>query len=344
MVGQLRILRPLERGKVGPLMRLLSRIVGGVSVFLAGLVPASAEYPEKPITLIVPFAAGGPTDTIARIVSEHMAKTLGQAIIIENVPGAGGTTAARRAAQAAADGYIIIMGSMGTHGAAPAVYPDLKYDPAKDFTPIGQTAGVPQVIVTKKDFPANNLKEFVDYVKGNEDKVNEAHAGVGSASHTICTLLQSIMGTKTARVAYRGVGPAVNDLVGGQVDFGCLGLTTVVSQIQGGTIKAIAIATSERADVIKDVPTAKEGGLPNFQASSWNGIFAPRNLPQDIQAKLNDAVVKALDEQGTRQRLLDIGSEIPDKADRTPQALQKLVESEVARWSSLLKAAGVTAK
>ena len=257
-------------------MRLLSPIVGALSVFLAGVVPASAEYPEKPITLIVPFAAGGPTDLIARLVAEHMTKTLGQAIIIENVPGAGGTTAARRGAQAPADGYIILMGSMGTHGAAPAVYPDLKYDPARDFAPIGLTAGVPQVVVARKDFPANNLKEFVDYVRRNEDKVNEAHAGVGSASHTICTLLQSIMGTKTGRVTYRGVGPAVNDLVGGQVDFGCLGLTTVVSQIQGGTIKAIAIATPEQADVIKDVPTTKEGGLPDFQASSWNGIFVPR--------------------------------------------------------------------
>jgi tripartite-type tricarboxylate transporter receptor subunit TctC len=273
-----------------------------------------------------------------------MAKTLGQAIIIENIPGAGGTTAARRAAQAPADGYLIIMGSMGTHGAAPAVYLDLKYDPAKDFTPIGQVAGVPQVIVTKKDFPANNLKEFIEYVQRNQDKVNEANAGVGSASHTICTLLQSVMGTKTGRVAYRGVEPAVNDLVGGQVDFGCIALPTVAAQIEAGTIKAMAIAASERADVIKEVPTTKEGGLPDFEASSWNGIFGPRNLPQDIQAKLNDAVIKALDDQSTRKRLLEIGSEIPDKLDRTPQVLQKLVESEVARWSSLLKAAGVTAR
>ncbi len=325
-------------------MRLLTLIVGALSVLLAGVVAASAEYPEKPITLIVPFAAGGPTDLIARLVAEHMTKTLGQPIVLENVPGAGGTTAARRGAQAAADGYILVMGSMGTHGAAPAVYPDLKYDPARDFTPIGLTAGVPQVLVTRKDFPANTLEQFVEYVKRNEDKVNEAHAGVGSASHTICTLLQSIMGTKTGRVAYRGVGPAVNDLVGGQVDFGCLGLSTVVSQIQGGTIKAIAIATPERADVIKDVPTTKEGGLPDFQASSWNGIFAPRNLPEGIQGKLNDAVVRALDDPDTLKRLLDIGSDVPTMADRTPQALQRLVESEVSRWSSLLKAAGAVGK
>jgi tripartite-type tricarboxylate transporter receptor subunit TctC len=159
-------------------MRLITPIIAALRVFVAGVVPASAEYPAKPITTVVPFAAGGPTDTLARIVAEHMAKTLGQAIIIENVPGAGGTTATRRTAQAAADGYTIMMGHIGTHGAAPALYPDLKYNPVKDFTPIGLTAGVPVLIVTKKDFPADTLKEFVDYVKGNQDKVNEAHAGV----------------------------------------------------------------------------------------------------------------------------------------------------------------------
>jgi tripartite-type tricarboxylate transporter receptor subunit TctC len=325
-------------------MRQIAPIVVALCVLVAGVVPASAEYPAKPITLVVPFAAGGPTDTVARIVAEHMAKTLGQALIIENVPGAGGTTATRRTAQATADGYTIMMGHIGTHGAAPALYLDLKYDPVKDFTPIGLTAGVPVLIVTKKELPASNLKEFVDYVRGNQDKVNEAHAGVGSASHTNCTLLQSIMGTKTARVAYRGAGPLINDLVGGQVDFSCVSLSGVLSQIQAGTIKAIAIASPERADVIKDVPTTKEGGLAEFQVSNWFAFFAPKNLPQETQTKLNDAVVKALDDEDTRKRLLDIGNEIPDKADRTPQSLQKLVESEVIRWSFVLKAAGVTAK
>ena len=326
-------------------MRLITPIVVVLCALVAGAVAASAEYyPAKPITLVVPFAAGGPTDTVARIVAEHMAKTLGQAIIIENVPGAGGTTATRRTAQAAPDGYTIMMGHIGTHGAAPALYLELKYNPVKDFTPIGLTAGVPVLIVTKKDFPADNLQEFVDYVKGNQGKVNEAHAGVGSASHTNCTLLQSIMGTKTARVAYRGAGPLINDLVGGQVDFSCVSLSGVLSQIQSGTIKAIAIASPERADVIKHVQTTKEGGLAEFQVSNWFAFFAPKNLQQDTQTKLNEAVVKALDDEDTRKRLLDIGNEIPDKADRTPQALQKLVESEVTRWSSVLKAAGVTAK
>ena len=304
---------------------------------------ALAAFPERPITLIVPFAAGGQTDLIARIVAEQMAKTLAQPIVIENVPGAGGTSATTRVAQAASDGYTIMMGHMGTHGAAPALHPNLKYDPAKDFTPIGLTAVAPMLIVVRKGFPANNLKEFVDYIKNNQDKVSEAHGGVGSQSHTVCTLLQSIMGTKTARVAYRGLAPVVNDLVGGQVDFACGDIGSFIAQLQAGTITAIAIASPERADIIKDVPTTKEGGLADVQASSWNAIFAPRNLPQDIQAKLNDALAKALNDSGTRKRLLHIGSVIPGTADQTPQALQTLVESEVVRWSSVLKVAGATA-
>jgi tripartite-type tricarboxylate transporter receptor subunit TctC len=320
------------------------RSVIGVVTLLAGILPAAADFPERNITLIVPFAAGGSTDVIARIVGDHMARTLGRSIIIENDAGAGGTTPTRRVAQARADGYTLIIGNLGTHGAAPSQYPNLKYDPVKDFTPIGLTAGLPIVIVTKKNFSANNLKEFVDYVRGNQDKVNEAHGGAGGQMHTTCTLLQSVMGTKTGRVGYRGAGPAINDMVAGQVDFACISLTAVISQIQGGTIKAMAIASPERSDVIKDVPTTKEAGLPEFQVSAWNAIFAPKNLAPDIQAKLNDAVDKALDDEATIKRLLEIGSSIPDKKERTPGALQSLVENEVARWASILKAAGATKK
>jgi len=309
------------------------------------VVPAASQsYPARPITLVVPATPGGSNDSIARIVAERMAMTLGQPIIIENVPGAGGTTAGRRVAQAAADGYTIMLGNMGTHGAAPAQYPDLRYDPVKDFTPIGRMAGAPAVIVTRKDFPANTLAEFMAYVKNNQDKVNEAHAGVGSQMHAFCTLLHSLMGTKTARIAYRGGAPAVTDLMTGQADFSCISLNSVVSQIQSGTIKAIAVASPQRPDVIKDVPTAKEGGLAEFQVSSWNAIFAPRGLSEDIVAKLNGALVVALDDRDTRRRLLDIGTEIPASADRAPQALQRLVESEVARWSSVLKGAEITAR
>ena len=316
---------------------LISALTG---VALLGLNPATGaaqSYPARPITLIVPFAAGGFNDVIVRIVAAHMSKTLGASIIVENDAGAGGTTATARGAAAPADGYTLIAGSMGTHGAAPTQYPNLKYDPAKDFTPIGLTAEAPAVLVTRKDFPANTLAEFVDYLRKNQGKVNEAHAGVGSQMHTYCTLLQSILGTKTARIAYRGGAPAINDLVAGQVDFGCVSINTVVSQIQGGTVKALAIASPERAEVIRNVPTTAEAGLPEFQVSGWNALFAPRNLPRDIQAKLSDALAKALVDTATAKRLEEIGCFIPFAASRTPEALQARVEHEVARWSSVLK-------
>jgi tripartite-type tricarboxylate transporter receptor subunit TctC len=306
--------------------------------------PASAAWPEKSITMIVPFAAGGPTDVIARIVAENMARTLGQAVVVENVAGAGGTTGITRASQAKADGYTIMMGHMGTHGAAPALYPNLKYDPAKDFSPIGLAAGTPILIVGKKGFPADDLKSFVAYLKANGDKVSEAHAGVGSVSHTTCTLLQSQIGSKTARVAYRGTGPALNDLVAGQVDFGCDQIVNLVPQIQGGNIKAFAIATPERSPVLPDVPTTKEAGLPEYQVSAWNAVFAPKDTPKEALDKLVGALDKALDDEATRKRLLDLGSVIPDKAGRTPAALQQLVESEVARWMPVLKDAASAAQ
>jgi len=308
-----------------------------VMATLISAAQAQSKYPDKPITMIVPFAAGGPTDTVARIAGEQMARILGQAIVIENVAGAGGTTGIARAAQAKPDGYTIMMGHMGTHGAAPALYPNIKYDPTKDFENIGLVAGTPILIVVKKDFPAKDLKEFISYVKANGDKVNEAHAGVGSVSHTTCTLLQSQIGTKTGRVAYRGTGPALNDLVAGQIDFGCDQIVNLVSQISAGTIRALAIATAERSPALKDVPTTKEAGLPEYEVSAWNAIFAPKGTPADITAKLNDALVKALDDEGTRKRLLDLGSVIPDKAGRSPEALGKLVSSEVARWNGVLK-------
>jgi tripartite-type tricarboxylate transporter receptor subunit TctC len=321
-------------------MKPLSTVRSGIAALalVAAAFPAAAAFPERAITVIVPFAAGGPADTVARIIGEHMAGTLGQPIVVENVTGAGGTTGITRGAQAKADGYTIMMGHMGTHGAAPAQYPDLKYDPAKDFAPVGLVTATPIVIVAKKAFPANNLKEFVDYLRSNQDKVNEAHAGVGSVSHTTCSLLQAIIGTKTARVAYRGTGPSLNDLVAGQVDFGCDQIVNVAPHINAGTIKAFGIATPERSTAIKDVPTTREGGLPEFEVSAWLALFAPKDTPRGVVAKLNGALVKALDHESTRKRLLDLGGVIPDHAGRSPDALQKLVVREVARWRPVLKA------
>jgi tripartite-type tricarboxylate transporter receptor subunit TctC len=319
--------------------RILTPVVLAAATLVGAAGAANAQYPDRQITFIVPFAAGGPTDVIARIVGEHMARTLGKPVIVENVAGAGGTTGITRAANATADGYTIMMGHMGTHGAAPALYPNIKYDPTKDFTPIGLAAGTPILIVAKKALPAKDLKEFVSYVKANGMKVTEAHAGVGSVSHTTCTLLHSIIGTKTARVTYRGTAPALNDLVAGQVDYGCDQIVNLVSQIKAGNIRALAIATAERSPALPDVPTTKEAGLPEYQVSAWNAVFGPKNLPKDVTDKLVGALDKALDDESTRKRLLDLGSILPDKNGRTPAALQKLVESEVKRWGPVLKAA-----
>ncbi len=323
----------------------MKRLLAALAAMLAlAAQPASAQkYPERPITMVVPFAAGGPTDSVARIVAEHMSKTLGQQIVIENVTGAGGTTGTARAAQASPDGYTIMMGHMGTHGAAPAMYPKLRYDPTKDFEPVGLAAGTPILIVARKDFQPKDLKEFLAHLKANKDKVNQAHAGVGSVSHTTCVLLSSILGVKTTVVAYKGTGPALNDLDGGQVDNMSDQVVIFIEQVRAGTIKAYAIATEERSPALPDLPTTKEAGLPEFEVSAWNAIFAPKGTPKEIVAKLNDAYQKALADEGVRKRLLDLGSVLPAKEQQTPEALGALVKSEVARWTPILKEASAAA-
>ncbi|HEY6002048.1 MAG TPA: tripartite tricarboxylate transporter substrate-binding protein [Anaeromyxobacter sp.] len=318
----------------------MTRSIAALALAAAALAgPARAAYPDRPITMIVPFAAGGPTDVVARIVAEPMGRTLGQQIVVENVAGAGGTTGSTRAAQAAPDGYTIEMGHMGTHGAARAVYPDLKYDPVKDFAPIGLAAGTPIVIVARKDFPAQDLKSFVAYLKANSDKLNEAHAGVGSVSWTTCSYLNSLVGAKPTRVAYRGTGPALNDLVAGHVDYMCDQIVNLVPQIQAKTIKAYAVALPDRSPALPDVPTTKEAGLADFQVTAWNAIFAPKETPPEIVKKLSDALQKALADENTRKRLLDLGADLSNKAATTPDGLRKHVESEVSRWDKVLKGA-----
>jgi tripartite-type tricarboxylate transporter receptor subunit TctC len=296
-------------------------------------------YPMRSITMIVPFAAGGPTDVIARIVTAHMAQTLGQSIVIENVVGAGGTTATTRAARAANDGYTLITGHMGTHAAAVPLYPTLAYHPEKDFEPVALLASTPILILARKDFPPKDLKEFIAYVKTNNDKLNAAHAGVGSVSHVSCQLLNSILDVRPTGVPFNGTGPAMNALVGGQVDYMCDQIVNAVPQINAGTIKAYAIATPDRNPALPNVPTTAEAGLPAFQAQAWNAIFAPKGMPAPILAQLNAAAAKALDDEGVRKRLLDLGSVIPAAADRTPEALAALVKSEIAKWTPVLKPA-----
>jgi tripartite-type tricarboxylate transporter receptor subunit TctC len=325
----------LEENPMKPLLTALS-----AALALAATSAAAQNYPTRPVTVIVPFAAGGPTDVIARIVGEYFSKSLGHQFIIENIAGAGGTTGITRATQARPDGHTIMMGHMGTHGAAPALYPNLKYDPTKDFEPIGLVAGTPILIVARKDFPATDLKEFIAKAKDPAARVSQAHAGVGSVSFTTCTLLTSLLGVKHKVVAYRGTGPALNDMVGGQVDYMCDQIVNLVGQVNAGAIRAYGIATAQRSPALPDVPTTKEGGLPEFEVSAWNALFAPKGTPKEIVSKLSDTLAKALDDQATRKRLLDLGSDIPEGAGRSPGALADLVKREVARWTPILKAAG----
>src|SRR6476660_8132670 len=308
--------------------------------FAAAPAAAQDDYPRRPITLIVPFAAGGPTDVISRIASDHMSRTLGQLIIIENVVGAGGTTASTRAARANPDGYSIEMGHMGTHAASVALYPNLAYKPDVDFAPIGLVAGTPVLILARKDFPPANLKEFVAHVKANVDKLNMAHAGVGSVSFTTCLLLNHILNVKPTSIPFNGTGPALTALISGQVDYMCDQIVNIVQQVQAGQIKAYAIGTAERNPALPNVPTSKEAGLPEFQAQAWNALFAPKGTPQPILDKLSDALDKALDDEGTRKRLLELGSVLPGKGERGQQALAALVRSEIDRWTPVIKAAG----
>ncbi len=319
-------------------MKKLLVAVAGLTAFIAG--PALAQnYPTKPITMIVPFAAGGPTDIVARIVAEPMSRLLGQQVIIENVAGAGGTTGITRGAGAAPDGYTIMMGHMGTHGAAPALYPNLKYNPAADFAPVGVAAGTPIIIVGSTKLPATDLKGFIAWAKKQGDKANHAHAGVGSVSHSTGILLNSILGTKPTFIPYTGTGPALNDMLSGQVDYMTDQIVNLVGQINAGTVKAFAIATAKRSPALPNLPTTKEAGLDGYEVSAWNAVFAPKGTSQAIVDRLSDALSKALDDANARKRLDDLGAVIPEGAERGGPALQKLVQSEVARWTPVLKAA-----
>jgi tripartite-type tricarboxylate transporter receptor subunit TctC len=322
---------------------LTAAVLVGAALGLAA--PSQAQqFPTRPVTVIVPFAAGGPTDVIARIVGDHMGKTLGQQVIVENVVGAGGTTGITKASQAANDGYTIMMGHMGTHGAAPALYKGLKYNPTQDFEPIGIASGTPIVVVARKDYPAKDLKEFVAKIKADGDKVNEGHAGVGSVSFTTCTMFNVMAGAKPTRVPYSGTGPVVNDMLAGKLDYACDQIVSVSQQVQGGGIKAYAIATDKRSDAIPNVPTSTEAGMPDFKVSAWNALFAPKGTPKAVVAKLEDALNKALSDAATRKRLLDLGGVIPEGKERGGAHLAQFVKSEVDRWGKVIKAGGVMPK
>ena len=309
-----------------------------VMAFLAGIATTRAQdYPSRPITVIVPFPAGGASDVVARIVTNEMSKILGQSIVIENVGGAGGTIGSARAAAAAPDGYTLLAAAMGSHVAAPVLTPNIKYDPVADFVPIGITADSPVVIIARKDFPAHDLKEFVAVLRQQGGAVKEAHGGIGASSHMACLLFTAQIGAKPTLVAYRGSGPALNDLMGGHVDFLCEQSVSVAEQVLAGSVKAYAVSATERLAMLPNVPTATEAGV-NYEMSIWAGLFAPKGVAPEVIAKLADALDKALDEPGVRERLTQLGGAVPAKAERSPAAFDRFVRSEIARWAPILAA------
>jgi tripartite-type tricarboxylate transporter receptor subunit TctC len=311
---------------------------------VAGAQTQAQGWPARTITLIVPFAPGGATDVSARLVAEHMTRTLGQQVVIQNLAGAGGTTGSTRAMRAEPDGYTILMGHVGTHAVAASLYPNLAYKPDVDFEPIGLVSEFPMLIVARKDFPPKDLKEFVSYVKENHAKLNVGHAGVGSVFYITNLLLDSILKVRPTMVPFNGGLPAMNALLSGQVDYLCADATTAAPQLEGGKIKAYAIASPQRNPILPNVPTTVEAGLPEFQTSAWFALFAPKATPKPILDRLSDALDKALDDGNTGKRMLALASEIPAKPRRGQQALQGLVKNEIARWTPVIKGAGVKAE
>jgi tripartite-type tricarboxylate transporter receptor subunit TctC len=311
------------------------------TLFVASVMPVHAQdYPSRSITVIVPFPAGGASDVVARIVTNQMSRTLGQSIIIENVSGAGGTIGSARAAAAAPDGYALLAAAMGSHVAAPVLTPNVKYDPVLDFVPIGITAHSPAVVIARKDFPAQDLKEFVAILRQQGGAVRQAHGGIGASSHMACLLFTAEIGAKPTLVAYRGSGPALNDLVGGHVDFMCEQSVSVADQVLAGSVKAYAVSAGERLATLPNVPTAREAGI-NYEMSVWAGLFAPKGVSPEVIARLADALDKALDEAVVRETLARLGGSIPAKAERNPAAFDRFVRSEIARWAPILAATRV---
>ena len=323
----------------------MSRILTSVVAALAlGFGAASAQdYPSGPVTIVVPFSAGGPTDTVTRLIAESMSQTLGEQIIVENVGGAGGTLGARRVAQAEPDGYTLLVHHIGMATSA-TLYRTLPYDPRSAFAPIGLITEVPMTLVGRPDFPPADLPELVSYVKENADQVLYAHAGIGAASQLCGMLIMQALDTQLTTVPYQGTGPAMTDLMGGQVDFMCDQTTNTTNPIKAGSIKAYAAFTEERLDVLPDLPTADEAGLEGIEIAIWHGLYAPAGTPEDVVAKLSDALKTALASERVVQRFAELGTApVPPEA-AMPAALQEKLLSEIERWRPVIEEAGVYAE
>ncbi len=322
------------------MMRWIAAAVMLLAAMCGAQVQAFAQdFPNRTITVIVPFAAGGPADITGRIVADILTRHLGGNAVVENVAGAGGTIGAQRAARATPDGYTLLSGHMGTNAAAPMFYPNLGYDPQKDFETISLTAEYPEVLVVRKDFPASNLKEFIAYAKANESKINMGHAGVGSVSYVGCLLLNAAIGIKPTMVPFTGTAPMMNAIVAGQIDYGCDPVLGPVGQIRAGNVKAIAVAAKARSALVPDVPTSYEQGVPAFDCAPFYAMFAPKGTPKAVVDKLAEAMNKGLSEDAVQKRLAELGASTPEPARRGLKALEALVASEIARLGPILKEA-----
>ena len=323
----------------------MKRTILGLALVAAMAMSGNAgaqDFPTRPMTMVIPFAAGGPTDLLGRVMAARMGEILKQNVIVENVGGAGGQTGSKRVAEAKPDGYTFVLGTVGTHAQGQTLYKHPLYNAETDFTPVGLIAEVPIVLITRKDLPANNLKEFVAYAKANEAKMQFGSAGAGSATHLGCVVLNTAMGTpKITHVPYKGTGPAMQDLIAGRIDYLCEIISTAKPQIDGKNVKALAILTKTRSPVEKDVPTSAEQGL-DVQAYTWNAIFLPKGTPDAIVKKLNGAMVQAMHDAGVKDRLEGFGAQVVSDDRATPDYLGKFVKDEIVKWAAPIKASGVS--
>ena len=303
---------------------------------------AAGGYPERQITFIVPFSAGGPTDTVTRLVAEPMSETLGQPITVLNVEGAGGTVAAAQVADAEPDGYTVLMHHIGM-STAPSLYADLAYDPLTDFRTIGLVTEVPMTIIANNDFPPNTLQELVDYVRENQDSVRYGHAGIGAASHLCGLLFQSAIDTQVTEVPYQGTGPALTALVGGEIDFLCDQTTNTTGQIQSGEVKAYAVTTPERVESLPDIPTTEEEGLGDVQVGVWHGLYVPADTPDEVVDALSAALREALHDENVIETLAGLGATPVADDQATPEAHTERLQSQIDLWRPIIEAAGVSA-
>jgi len=324
-----------------PRRRFLHLAAGAAALPLASSVTKAQAYPTRSITMVVPFAAGGAVDTTARNLAPRLSELLGQQVVVENIGGAGGMTAASRVAKALPDGYQILLGNAGTHAINQTLYKKPLYDAVADFEPIGLVARAFFVLIARKNLPAVTLPEFITYAKTNHARMQFASAGAGSTTHLVCLMLGNTIGAEIAHVPYRSTAIAMQDLIAGRIDFICEPINSGMPQIQGDTVKAIAFLGASRSPVLPNLPTAAEQGFPELAVSGWNALFAPKGTPGPIIARLSQAANEALDTMSVRERIEAVGYGVPPPGERGPSYLANLVPAEIKRWAGPIKASGV---